>query len=75
VARGLARAAGEYARRAESSAEHSRDGAVRDAIENLVRAQEHALRQLGKIPRDLTQSRDYEKASKRMRKSLNRFTW
>lgn len=75
LARGLAQAASEYARRADASAMESRDGAVRDAIENVVRAQEHALRQMAKIPRDLTRSRDYRRGAKRVRRSLGRVSW
>jgi len=75
LARGIAEAASEYARRADHSALESRDGAVRDAIENVVRAQEHALRQFAKIPRDLTRSRDYRRGSKRLRRSFDRFSW
>jgi hypothetical protein len=75
IARGIAEAASEYARRADASATGSRDGAVRDAIENVVRAQEHALRQIAKIPRDVTRSRDYRRGSKRLRRSLGRVAW
>jgi hypothetical protein len=75
LARGLAGAASEYARRADASAGESRDGAVRDAIENLVRAQEHALRQIAKIPRDMTRSRDYRRGAKRLRRSFGRVAW
>lgn len=71
VVRAIAKAAGDYAERSKKSAA-SRDGAVRDVLKNLAKAQEGAIGQIGKIPRDLTKARELKRGSKRLRKSLRR---
>jgi hypothetical protein len=72
--RGLAAAGGTYAKRSKKSAA-KKDGAVRDVLENLARAQETAVGQVAKVPRDLTRNRDLKRGSKRLRKSLRRVAY
>ena len=71
VVRAIANAAGDYGKRSKKSAA-SKDGAVRDVLKNLAKAQEGAIGQIGKIPRDLTKARELKRGSKRLRKSLRR---
>jgi hypothetical protein len=72
---GLATAAGDYQARSAKSAGAKRDGAVRDVLKNLLRAQEKAVLQLTKIPNDLTKSKEYKRVSKRARRLLRRLAW
>jgi hypothetical protein len=74
LVRGIAKAAGDYAERSKKSAA-SKDGAVRDVLKNVAKAQESALAQIGKIPRDLTKARELKRGSKRLRKSLRKLAW
>jgi hypothetical protein len=75
IVRGVAKAAGAYAKRSKKSAVARKDGAVRDALDNAAKAQEGAVAQIAKIPRDLTRARDLKRGSKRLQKSLRRLAW
>jgi uncharacterized protein YigA (DUF484 family) len=75
IVRGAANAAGAYAKRSKKSAAARKDGAVRDALENVAKAQQGAVAQIAKIPRDLTRARDLKRGSKRLQKSLRRLAW
>jgi hypothetical protein len=74
IVRGVAKAAGDYAKRSKKSAA-SKDGAVRGILKNVVKAQEGAIGQIAKIPRDLTKARELKRGSKRLGKSLRRLAW
>jgi hypothetical protein len=75
VVRGVAKAAGSYAERSKKSALARKDGAIRDLLDNVAKAQQSAVGQIAKIPRDLTRVRELKKGSKRLQKSLRRLAW
>jgi hypothetical protein len=75
IVRGLASAAGGYAKRSKKSALARKDGAIRDVLGNVAKAQQGAVAQIAKIPRDLTRARELKKGSKRLQKSLRRLAW
>ena len=69
---GLAAAAGDYLKRSKKSAAKRRDGAVRDLVANVARAQERAVTQLVKIPRDMTKAGGVKRATKQVRRAVRR---
>lgn len=75
LVRGVAQAAGSYAKRSKKAAQGARDGALKDAVKNVVKAQEKAAAQLAKVPSDLTKSREYRKAAKQVRRNVRRIAW
>jgi len=72
---GIAQAASDYLKRSKKSASGGRDGALKDVLRNMARAQESALAQLAKIPRDLTKSREVQRGTKQVRRTLRRLAW
>lgn len=74
VVRSIAKAGSSYAKRSRKSAA-KKDGAVRDLVKNVAKAQEGAIGQLAKIPRDLVKARELKRGSKQLRKSLRRLAY
>jgi len=74
ILRGVAKAGGSYAKKSKKSAA-KKDGAVRDLLTNVAKAQEGAIGQLAKIPRDLVKARELKRGSKQVRKSVRRIAY
>src|SRR6185295_13440387 len=68
IAKAVFRGMSTYRRRGDKSARRSRDGAIKDAIENFARAAERSLRTASRAPLDLVRS-----ASRKTRRRQTRF--
>jgi hypothetical protein len=73
VLRGLAEGAKDYLERSSASAEAHRDGALRDLVRNAARAQQTVIKQLAKIPKDITKSPEVKRGAKRVRSIVRIF--